>query len=115
MNKQIKKEINLYIKSISKLAKTTLLFKKVVLKDLKNNIYEYYLDNPNITIYDIHNRFGTPDEVSKSFDNLSSEILIKKVKRYKLLLIFVSILIVVLIIFTVILVLSNLSHVSIMD
>lgn len=115
MNKKLKKEINLYIKSISKLAQTRLSLKKVVLRDLKNNIYKCSLENPDITITDIHNRFGTPEEISKSFNNLSSDILIKKAKRYKKLWIIVSVMIIILIIFTGILVTSYLSNVSITD
>lgn len=115
MNKKLRKEIKLYTKSISKLSKSTFTLKKVVLKDLKNNIYNLYLENPKLSITDIHERFGSPEEISKSFENLSTEILIRKANKYKLLWLISSIVIVLLLIFTIIIVLSNLSNVSIIN
>ena len=115
MNKKLRKEIKLYIKSISKLSKSTFTLKKVVLKDLKNNIYNLYLDNPNLSITDIYERFGSTDDISKSFENLSTEILIRKANKYKLLWLISSIVIILLLIFTIIIVLSNLSNVSIIN
>ena len=84
MNKYLKREINSYIKKVSKQVKSKLIIKRVILNDLKENIFEYYQMNPNITMEDIYNRFGTPNEISKSFNDLSTEELFKKAKKYKL-------------------------------
>jgi len=83
MNKFLKKDIKIYIRKVSKLIKADFSIKRIVLKDLKNNIKEYYLDNNNITIQDIYERFGSPKEISLTFEKIPSEELIKKAKLYK--------------------------------
>ena len=37
------------------------------LNELKDGVYSYIADNPNISISDIHEKYGTPSELAKEF------------------------------------------------
>lgn len=37
------------------------------LNELKDDVYSYIADNPNVSINDIHEKYGTPSELAKEF------------------------------------------------
>ncbi|MDE6761676.1 MAG: hypothetical protein K2J90_13535 [Lachnospiraceae bacterium] len=37
------------------------------LNELKDSVYSYIAENPNISINDIHEKYGTPSELAKEF------------------------------------------------
>lgn len=62
-------QLNDYYKSIKKNMMCSNNVKKVFIKDFKNRVDEYVLDNPNTTIEDVVINFGSPKDIVKSFDN----------------------------------------------
>lgn len=77
----MKTELKNYYKSIRKNLKCSLYLKRAIIKQLKGNINEFIeTSDKNITITDIYDRFGKPDEIIKNFDDNCLNSLKKKVK-----------------------------------
>lgn len=60
------KELRKYFKEIKK---QTYMYNGSLrfLKELKDGVYSYIAENPNICINDIHEKYGTPSELAKEF------------------------------------------------
>lgn len=52
--------------------------KKAFLKELKNNIEEFRLSNPQATISDIEAFFGSPEQIAASFTDNTDSVKLKK-------------------------------------
>lgn len=60
------KELRKYFKEIKK---QTYMYNgsSRFLNELKDDVYTYIADNPNVSISDIHEKYGTPSELAKEF------------------------------------------------
>ena len=94
MNKAIKAEVRAYLRKIRKALPGSFNTKQAVASTLKSQIENYIEDNPDATIDDVIERFGTPETIANEFDvtEFSAEI-----KKYKLKTLILSVLAVVLI------------------
>lgn len=85
MNKTINKEIKKYCFEIKRHLTCSSNIKLAFISELKNRIYEYIDEHPSeeITIFDIENRFGTPENIALSFSSTEDmQYLYKKAKKY---------------------------------
>lgn len=94
MNKAIKAEVRAYLRKIRKALPGSFNTKRAVASTLKSQIENYIEDNPDATIDDVIERFGTPETIANEFDvtEFGAEI-----KKYKLKTLILSVLAVVLI------------------
>lgn len=94
MNKAIKAEVRAYLRKIRKALPGSFNTKQAVASTLKSQIESYIEENPDATIDDVIERFGTPETIANEFDvtEFSAEI-----KKYKLKTLILSVLAVVLI------------------
>lgn len=83
MNKTLQKECNKYIKSIKKELTCDYSLKRVYILELKERINDLVDTNPNISILEIENQFGSAQIIANSFNANITEHLKKKAKRYK--------------------------------
>ncbi len=101
--RKMKNELKDYYKSISKNLKYGFYLKRAIIKQLKRNINEFIeTTDKNITITDIYDRFGKPDEIIQSFDDNYLNSLKKKERHltiFIVLLIFVIVVLVILMVF----------------
>ena len=69
MKNTINKDIKKYCSEVKKLLACSSSIKLAFISELKTGIYEYIEEHPNekITINDIENRFGTPENIALSF------------------------------------------------
>ncbi len=99
----MKSELKDYYKSISKNLNYSFYLKQTIIKQLKRNINDFIeTSNKNITITDIYDRFGKPDEIIKNFDDNYINSLKKKEKHliiFTVSLIFIIIVLVILMVF----------------
>lgn len=78
MNKNLKKEINKYIREINSNIICDYKTRKKYIGDIKASVYDYIEEN-NVTGADeIYKHFGTPQEISKAFFENAD---IKKIKK----------------------------------
>lgn len=99
-------ELNDYYKKIKKNLTCSKSIKKIFINDFKNRVGEYVDENPNVSIDDVINTFGTPNDIIKGFDN---ELDYYKKKARKRLIITITISVVsILVIGVLIFVLSDL-------
>lgn len=94
MNKAIKAEVRAYLRKVRKALPGSFNTKRAVASTLKSQIESYIEENPDATIDDVIERFGTPETIANEFDvtEFSAEI-----KKYKLKTLILSVLAVVLI------------------
>ncbi|MBQ3016021.1 MAG: hypothetical protein IJD79_04495 [Clostridia bacterium] len=93
MNKAIKAEVRAYLRKIRKALPGSFNTKQAVASTLKSQIENYIEDNPDATIDDVIERFGTPETIANEFDVTEFSAEIKKYKLKVLVLSIVSILI----------------------
>lgn len=85
MKRTINKNIKKYCSEVKRLLACSGSIKLAFISELKNRIYEYTEGRPDeeITINDIENRFGTPDDIASSFASTEDmQHLHKKAKRF---------------------------------
>lgn len=85
MKKAINKDIKKYCTEIKKQLSCSNNIKLAFISELKNRIYEYIEEHPGeeITISDIENRFGTPENIALSFASTEDmQYLHKKARKY---------------------------------
>ncbi len=85
MKNTINKDIKKYCSEVKKLLACSSSIKLAFISELKTGIYEYIEEHPNekITINDIENRFGTPENIALSFASTEDmQYLRKKAKKY---------------------------------
>lgn len=83
--KKINKDIKKYCSEIKKQLSCSNSIKLAFISELKNRIYEYIEEHPGeeITISDIENRFGTPENIALSFTSTEDmQYLHKKARKY---------------------------------
>lgn len=100
--KNTEKEIKQYLKKI----KTELPFshvqKKKLFSQFENDVWTYYHSASDITLSDIHDEFGSDEEIVHSFiDTLSPESIIKHYKVKKILVTFIIFLLLLLVIWLI--------------
>ncbi len=61
--------IKIYLHKIKTNLPVSWKIKRAFINELKENINQYRRDNKNITIEDIKDKFGTPEDVLISFNN----------------------------------------------
>ena len=96
----MKNELKRYYKEIRKKLNCGFHMKKFIMRKLKNDIKEYIESADNVTMSDIYQRFGKPNEILKNFDENE---LIQIKKKAKLLLI-INIMLIIIIVFLIILI-----------
>ncbi len=64
----IKKDLKKYYTSIKKNLSCSFNMKSVFIKELNNRVFDFLEDNPNATMENINENFGTPEEIAKGFD-----------------------------------------------
>lgn len=78
-------KINQYFEQIQILLPTFSKSKGKYLKDLKNSVEDYCKKNPNISMEDIINTFGTPQDIVCNYiDCMDAEQLIQQISINKL-------------------------------
>ncbi len=85
MKKAINKDIRKYCAEIRKLLTCSSNIKFAFISELKNRIYEYIEEHPGeeITISDIENQFGKPENIALSFASTEDmQYLHGKAKKY---------------------------------
>lgn len=76
---QMSKEIKKYLKEIKLLLPAFSKEEKKFLRDLLERIEDYLDENPNATMQDIENQFGTPMEIAQSYmSSLDLDVLLKR-------------------------------------
>lgn len=76
---QMSKEIKKYLKEIKLLLPAFSKEEKKFLRDLLERIEDYLDENPNATMQDIENQFGTPTEIAQSYmSSLDLDVLLKR-------------------------------------
>ena len=76
---QMSKEIKKYLKEIKLLLPAFNKEEKKFLRDLMERIEDYLDENPNATMQDIENQFGTPMEIAQSYmSSLDLDVLLKR-------------------------------------
>ncbi len=63
-----KKELKKYYTSIKKNLSCSFNMKLVFIKELNDSVFDFLEENPNSTMENIIENFGTPEEIAKSFD-----------------------------------------------
>ncbi len=95
----MKSELKNYYKSICEDLDYSFYVKRAIIKQLKRNINEFIeTSEKDITITDIYDRFGKPDEIIKSFDDNYLNSLKKKKKIFTIIIIGLAIVVIILII-----------------
>lgn len=114
MNKDLKKDINIYLLEIKKGLKCGINIKKAFLSDFKNELVNYVDENPEVTIETIINEFGNPSQIITNFKSYDY-IHLKKKMRINLFIGIFFIILSILLIFALIYTIYNLGgtiHVS---
>lgn len=84
-NNNLNNSIDIYLQEIYKKLHISDKEKKAFLRYLKSDIYQFREDNPNITMADIYERFGTPDEVAENYyESIDTEDIQKKLSNKRL-------------------------------
>lgn len=92
MSKLTEKELRTYFSQVSKAVVCGSKQKKDFLKQLKSDVEAFLSENPDITIKEIENCFGTPEKIATSFiDNTNSARLKDKLSLKKLIIVAVAI------------------------
>ena len=78
MNKS-KQIISNYLKNVAKNLQVSRILKSTFIHELKDSVTSFVSENKNITIDDLYNEFGTPEEISEGFlDRKDFATLLKK-------------------------------------
>ncbi|MDE5715584.1 MAG: hypothetical protein K2I42_05560 [Anaeroplasmataceae bacterium] len=64
----LKKELKKYYNSIRKNLACSFNMKSVFISEFNSRVYDYLEENPNQTIENVIEYFGSPEEIAKSFD-----------------------------------------------
>lgn len=80
MNKDLKKDINIYLLEIKKGLKCGINIKKAFLSEFKNELENYVDENPEVTIETIINEFGNPSQIITNFKSYDFIHLKKKMR-----------------------------------
>lgn len=83
LNMLNKNDFKKYYTSIKKNLSCSFNMKSVFIKDLDDRVSDFLEDNPNATMENIIENFGTPEEIAKSFDKDNEYY--KRKARYRLL------------------------------
>lgn len=84
-NNNLNNSIDIYLQEIYRKLHISDEEKKAFLRYLKSDIYQFREDNPNITMADIYERFGTPDEVAENYyESIDTEDIQKKLSNKRL-------------------------------
>lgn len=75
-----KSDLKKYYTSIKKNLSCSFNMKSVFIKDLNDKVSDFLEENPNSTIENIIENFGTPEEIAKSFDK-DNEYYKRKAKK----------------------------------
>lgn len=86
-----KSELKKYFHAIDSSIDAPRSQKKKLIDDLKNNTYSYLEDNPDATIQEIKNVFGTPSEIAEYYLASNADEMFKKKKSPLLIIILSSI------------------------
>ena len=78
MDKKLKKEINKYIKEIKLNIICDFKTRNKFISDIKNSIFDFVECENIVSMDDIYNHFGTPQQIAKEFF-LNADV--KKIKR----------------------------------
>lgn len=78
MDKKLKKDINKYIKEIKLNIICDFKTRNKFISDIKNSIFDFVECENIVSIDDVYNHFGTPQEIAKEFF-LNADV--KKIKR----------------------------------
>ncbi len=98
-------ECNSYLKEIKKELSCNHSTKTAFIRNIKENIHDYTLDNPTTTIEEIIDVFGNPKEIAKNFGNYYTDdlkIKASKIFRYRVICLSLSFLLVLSVIITII-------------
>lgn len=63
---RVNKAIKQYLKSVQRQLPCSYLVKKAIIKELRQTISEDY-ENQNVTLEELTNKYGTPEEIAKGF------------------------------------------------
>ena len=77
------RELKTYYKNIKQGLPCGFFEKIVLVKELKNNVKDYLIDNPNANIDDIMSTFGSFKEIEKSYNN-NPDFYKKKIRNTKI-------------------------------
>lgn len=75
-----KSDLKKYYTSIKKNLSCSFNMKSVFIKDLNERVSDFLEDNPDSTLENVTENFGTPEEIAKSFDK-DNEYLKRKAKK----------------------------------
>lgn len=107
MNKTTKKDLKKYYREIQQELTCSFLIKKILIKELKNNIKNSEQDNPELTINDIIEIYGTPKEIANGLHEENYANMKKKKNKMIIIIILLSILVIACI-FLIIFIINNL-------
>ena len=85
MKKTVNKEIKKYCTEIKKQLSCSSNIKLAFISELKNRIHEYIEEHlgEEITIFDLENQFGTPENIARAFASTEDmQYLHKKARKY---------------------------------
>lgn len=82
-NNLLKSQMRIYFRKINKLLVCDRKTKSKVLKDFKNNVYDYIDNNPNTSFDELVEHFGTPDTIAEEFAAEMGADYIRKTKCNK--------------------------------
>lgn len=94
-----------YFKEIKKELSCNHSTKTAFIINIKENIHDYILDNPNATIEEVTDVFGNPKEITKNFENYYTDDLKRKASkifRYRIVCLSLSFLLAISIIITIV-------------
>ncbi len=110
MNKTIKAEVRAYLRKIRKALPGSFNTKQAVASTLKSQIESYIEENPDASINDVIERFGTPETIANEFDVTEFSAEIKKYKFKTLILSVLAVVLVVLCLWLTIALISSLEE-----
>lgn len=79
MNSELKKEIKKYLSEVKKGLHCDISFKKAFLSDFKNELTNYIDEHQEVTIENIINEFGSPNQIVSNFKSSDYLALKKKI------------------------------------
>lgn len=94
MNKTTKKDLKKYYHEIQQELTCSFLIKKLLIKELKNNIKNSELENPDLTMNDIINIYGAPKEIANSLYEENYTNLKKKKTLMIIIIVFLCVLVI---------------------
>jgi uncharacterized membrane protein len=83
MNKQLKTELNHYVKNVKKEINCSTNLRLAFINEFKQRTSEFVNENPDYDIDNVIQEFGSPKEISKGFESqVNIEKLKKQAKKY---------------------------------